>query len=86
MLGVLLAPPPSQGKGVLFFGFPGKERMRDKNEIIAGSFTGFCVPEIINEQEITIQFKKKYLIEGLTKLYDKSYSIGEPLGGLSGRH
>ncbi len=77
-------PPriPDQGKGVVFAGFPGHERLRvGPSELSFAIFPGFAVATAINDRHITIQLEREYMVE--TKGF-KPTPEGFDFGGMSG--
>lgn len=77
-------PPalPEIGKGVLFAGFPGKERLTlSQNEFSFGTYSALGTATSISDKNITCQFEREHWVK-ITGL--KLPPEGYPVDGLSG--
>ena len=75
-------PPPMQGRGVYFSGFPGKETIWVSQNLIAfGAAPGGGVASSINDRDISVLIEREYLINVMGKgLPPEDFDFG----GISG--
>ena len=75
-------PPPQQGKGVFFAGFPGQERVQTAaDEINFGIFHGILTATSVSDRTISCQIDLDYLVE---TPWGNSAPVDYDTGGISG--
>lgn len=75
--------PPEKDKGVFFAGYPGNEKILEKNKTINwGIFSGLCIVKSITDKYISVQFEEEYVLDmpdKMPKNYNSAGISGAPL-------
>jgi hypothetical protein len=75
-------PPPTEGKGVFFAGFPGKERLdKPEGRIDFGIYAASCTAFTVSNQMVKCKFEREFMIDTMGLGLPAE---GHDTGGVSG--